>query len=283
VRRLLVAVVAGAVAMFLLGAGGDTLPVLYSKDWTDGVVDSGGWFHQCKDTLGDPTDNPPARRGTVTVTKGTGRFDLQADGSLRQACEMLHSRTHDLGTDDYYALEVFFPRAWKEPGDQSNSFWGLVLAQFNFSEKRAGGPPVGLAAHRRYVNLTVQSGYFDGYATQWRTGNGSVRGNLRRLYAIPRPLKLAAWHQLIVHVRWSTGNDGAVDVWHKLRGKRQWKQTVRLRGVPTVQWSAAQPAVTDMVTWDKFGAYRGASRTPLSVWHDDYCRASSLKAAKSCQ
>jgi len=37
-----------------------------------------------------------------------------------------------------------------------------------------------------YLNLTVNSGYFDGYTTRWRSGNGIARGNLPRMYAIPR-------------------------------------------------------------------------------------------------
>jgi hypothetical protein len=103
-----------------------------------------------------------------------------------------------------------------------------------------------------------------------------------RMYAIPPRLKLGSWHQLIVHVRWSAGTDGEVDVWHRLRSKFRWKQTVRLRGKPTVQWSASRAAMTELRTTDKFGGYRGESSSPASVWHDAYCRATSLKAAKSC-
>jgi hypothetical protein len=73
------------------------------------------------------------------------------------------------------------------------------------------------------------------------------------MYAIPPPLKLGSWDQLIVYVRRSAGNDGAVDVWHRLAGKRHWRQTIRFRGKPTVQWSASEPAASEMRTWDKLG------------------------------
>jgi Polysaccharide lyase len=202
---------------------------------------------------------------------------LPPDPTKATACEILHSRTLDLGRDDYYALAVFFPHTWKEP---ASVFWGMAIAQFNY--EGITGPPVGLFAHGQYVNLTIQSGYFDGYATRWHSGNGIARGNVPRMYAIPPRLELGSWHQLIVHVRWSAGNDGEVDVWHRLRSKRRWKQTVRLRGKPTVQWSASRAARTDLRTTDKFGGYRGESSFPASVWHDAYCRVTSLKAAKSC-
>jgi hypothetical protein len=281
--QLLVAAV--AVAGLTLSAGADArrASVVYGENWEKGRLDTSQWGAQC-DNL-----TPPyfGTRGTFRVQRkmaGQGRwaarFELPPDASKATACEIIHNRTLDLGRDDYYALAVSFPRTWKEPGDQAKSFWGMAIAQFNY--QMIAGPPVGLFAHRRYVNLTVQSGYFDGYATRWHSGNGIARGNVPRMYAIPPPLKLGSWHQLIVRVRWSTRNEGAVDVWHRLRSKRRWMQTVRFRGKPTVKWSASKPAISEMPTWDKFGGYRGESSSPASVWHDAFCRATSLSAAKSC-
>jgi hypothetical protein len=40
--------------------------------------------------------------------------------------------------------------------------------------------------------------------------------------------------------------------------------------------------MSDMRTWDKLGGYRGESSSPATVWHDAFCRATNLKAAKSC-
>ena len=278
-------VTAVAVAGLTLSAGADARgpSLVYSENWENGRLNTSEWVAQC-DNL-----TPPyfGTRGTLKVQRrivGQGRwaarFDLPPEATTPTACEIIHERTLDLGRDDYYALAIFFPHTWREPGDQERSFWGLVIASFNYPLVKSA--PVGLAAHRHYVNLIIESGYFDGYATRWRSGNGIARGNLPRMYAIPSPLKLGSWHQLIVHVHWSTGNDGAVDVWHRLRGKRRWEQTVRFRGKPTVQWSASKPAISERRTWDKFGGYRGQSSSPASVWHDAFCRATSLKAAKSC-
>jgi hypothetical protein len=281
-NRLLLAAVLAAGLTFSASADARRGSVVYGENWEKGGLDTSQWDAQC-DNL-----TPPyvGTRGTFRVQKKTAgqgrwaaRFYLPPETSKPTACEIIHNRTLDVGRDDYYALAILFPRTWKEPGDQPRSFWGMAIAQFNY--QLITGGPVGLAAHRHHVNLTVQSGYFNGYATRWWSGNGIARGNLPRMYAIPRPLKLASWHQLIVHVRWSAKDDGAVDVWHRLRGKR-WTQTVRLRGKPTVQWSASKPAISDMRTWDKLGGYRGGSSSPASIWHDAFCRATSLKAAQSC-
>jgi hypothetical protein len=254
--------------------------ILYRENWEEGGLNTREWGAQCNNL----TEPNFATRGSFTVQRRTtgggrwaARFDLPSDSAKPTACEVLHDRTLDLGTDDYYALQLYFPKDWKEP---SGTFWGLIIAQFNY--EGITGPPVGLAAHGKYVNLLVGSGFFDGTNTQWRSGNGVARGNLPRMYAIPRPLKLRVWHELIVHVRWSAGMDGIVDVRHRVRGQRRWKTTVRFHGYPTVQWSRTRAAISSSGTTDKIGAYRSQASFPIAILNDGFCRASSLRAAKSC-
>jgi hypothetical protein len=253
--------------------------VLYRENWEQGRLGS-EWGAQCNN-LTQPTTGT---RGSFTVQRaitGQGRwaarFDLPTDSARPTACEILHNRTLDLDTDDYFALELYFPNGWKEP---AGVFWGLILAQLNY--QGITGPSIGLAAHGNYVNLVMASGYFNGSKTRWYTGNGAARGNLPRLYAIHRPLRRGAWHQLVLHVRWSVGSDGAIDVWHRLRGQRKWEKTVRFRGYPTVQWSQTNSAITSNGTTDKIGAYRPSASFPISVFNDGFCRASSFRAAQSC-
>lgn len=256
--------------------------VIYRESWEKGGLDTSQWGAQCNNLT-----QTSSKRGSFFVSQDVvaqgrwaARFELPADPTKPTACEVIHNRTLDLDTDDYYALDVFFPTNWREPGNMPNAFWGVAIAQFNYQMIHGG--PLMLAAHRNYVNLVVSTGYFNGSALRWYSGNGIGRGNLPSMYAIPHPLKLGVWHQLIVHVRWSSGMDGAVDVWHRLRGKRRWKKTVRFRARPTVQWSSAKPTSTSMRTWDKIGAYRGQSSFSISFWNDGFCRASTFRAAMSC-
>ena len=255
--------------------------ILYRENWERGALDATQWGAQCKNLTGVDftTGSLTPERAIVAQGRWAARFDLPPDPTRSSSCEVIHNRTLDVGADDYYGLDVYFPTNWREPGDQPRSFWGLALAQFNFEDIYGG--PVSLLAHKRYVNLVILTGYINGTRARWFSGNGTVRGNVRRMYAIPRPLKLGVWHQLIVHIHWSAGSDGAVDTWHRLGGQR-WNRTVHLRGLPTVQWSATKPPTPSMQTWDKFGAYRGQSSSPLTIWADGYCRGSSFRAAASC-
>ena len=253
--------------------------ILYRENWEKGRLNS-EWGAQCNNL----TEPNFATRGSFSLERrpvGQGRwaarFQLPPDTARSTACEVIHDRRLDLDSDDYYALELYFPRTWREP---AGVFWGLMVSQLNY--QGITGPSVGLTAHRNYVNLVVASGFFNGTVTRWRSGNGRARGNLPRMYAIRRPLETQVWHELIVHVRWSTGTDGLVEVWHRLRGAGAWKKTVRLSGYPTVQWSQTRPASTSSGTTDKIGAYRAQSSFPISVFHDGFCRALSFRAARSC-
>jgi hypothetical protein len=284
-RLLLAALAIGVVGVCTAGAfARGTTPrrdILYRENWESGQLDLTQWGAQCNNLTGPNF----ATRGSFSVQRahvGQGRwaarFVLPADTVKPTACEVIHDRTLDLGTNDYYAFALYFPKTWRDP---SGVFSGLMVAQFNY--EGITGPPVGLAAHGRFVNLIVGSGYFDGVRTRWYTGNGIGRGNLGALYAIPRPMKLQVWHQLIVHVRWSAGNDGEVEVFHRIRGRRnRWEKTVGLTGYPTVQWSSSRPATSAMGTTDKIGAYRAQSSFPVSVLNDGFCRALTIRAAKRC-
>jgi hypothetical protein len=98
--------------------------------------------------------------------------------------------------------------------------------------------------------------------------------------AIPAPLVRRKWHQLIVHIRWTTRRNGIIEVWHRLKGRRAWNKTATLRGYPTVQWTDEEgPKAIASQTSDKIGAYRGHSTFPLTVWHDGFVRTTSFASA----
>jgi hypothetical protein len=162
---------------------------------------------------------------------------------------------------------------------------GLAVAQLNY--QNIWGAPVSVHAHRRYVNRVLQAGYCrDAWSAspgcEWHSGN-RVRGNVRTLYLIPSTrFSTAVWHEVVVHVRWAADGAGVVDAWHRIKGtharygtKAAWRQTVRVRGYPTVQWSDARP-VANYKTYDKIGAYRGQSSYPISMLHDAFCVGSSF-------
>jgi hypothetical protein len=240
------------------------------------------WNAHCANT-GVPSD-ARAVRGTITVQTaivGQGKYaaqvDLPAAPTAKTACEVLSKRSIGLGRHDYYGMMVRFPRSWREP---SAVGWGLAIAQLNF--QNIWGAPVMMVAHANHVGAVLQSGLCKSVFTSkpgctYSSGPG---GNVRRLAAVPRPMALDAWHELIVHVHWATNSRGVLEVWHRLKGGRSWKKTVTLRGYPTVQWTAGRGrrAIARGVTSDKIGAYRGGADFPLTIWHDGFVRSRSFAA-----
>ena len=182
--------------------------------------------------------------------------------------------------DEWYAMEIRFPLDWREP---SPTGWGMGLAQFNY--ERIWGTPVGVAAHSNFVELDLNSGL----CAPLTSGNPScqytsgISGNLApRAIIPPSAFSTGVWHQLLIHVRWTNGNDGILEGFHRLRGQTTWTRTASFRGYPTLQrTSSYTPSAADR-TVDKIGAYRGSAGFPLSVWHSTFCQATSMSAAASC-
>jgi hypothetical protein len=157
-----------------------------------------------------------------------------------------------------------------------------VIAQLNF--EGIWGSPVELAVHENRVALVLQSGLCRpvGTAAPGCAYSSGPGGNVASLGAVPAPLQRGVWHELVVHVHWAADATGSVDVWHRLRGARAWSRTASVSGYPTVQWAEdGVPGVEGAVTADKFGAYRGSSDFPLTIWEDGFLRAWSFAAASA--
>jgi hypothetical protein len=208
-----------------------------------------------------------------------GRFDLPAAPKLTR-CEVLRPRTIALGTDDYYSLMVYLPNNWT-PG--TNGFWGVEVAQLNF--ENIWGAPISLQAHPDHITLALQTGACNSSRTArpgcvWSSNADSPgKPNLPPLYAIPSPMQLGVWHELIVHSHWATDNTGAIEVWYRQKGQPSWTRTVNLSGYPTVQ--TLQDGSYPTTTVDKIGAYRDVATAPTSVWLDSFTTATSFAAAAS--
>jgi polysaccharide lyase-like protein len=254
--------------------GGGT--VLFRSNWRDGIA-PWNWGAQCKPWMSD------SNRGGISISGPIARFFL-AGGE--NACEVLRKRTVNLGSDEYYALRIRFPKDWVEPGP-----WGAAVAQFNYAA--LGGPPVGLFAHALRMDVVVLAGEVrwpgcNGPAQgcqdreQYNNTNGRGRGGT----AIPIGMRLGVWHELVVHVHWATDSSGMVDVWHKIQGARRWDHTYHVSGVPTMQWAPCclradgkDADGTTGFTSDKIGVYRLPNGKAVSLWNGGFAVASSFDAA----
>lgn len=264
--------------------------VTFRDNYELGHIDTSQWTVQCQPWLGE------SHRGILRVVTSpvhlaprAARIDLPPH-ERNSVCELLRARKLGLGTDDYYSFAWRFPKDWRRP---SEAFWGVVLAQLNY--QLIWGAPIGLSAHRDRLVLTAQTGYCDDVdsarpgCTHTNGSGGIVRGAMRcqpSCQVIRRgELTLGVWHELVVHVRWRADSSGLIEAWHRTR-KSPWIKRVSIVGYPTVQWSTARPlAGWEADAWettDKLGAFRGASGSPLTLWNDGFCVATSFAAAASC-
>ena len=201
----------------------------------------------------------------------SGRFQVPTDQNHLTRCQLLARRTVNVGADEYYSLMLYLPKGWSAG---TNGFWGAEILNLNW--EGMPGAPVDLQAHEDHVTLTLNTGTC-GRPCQYRSNADAPKPNLPPLYAIPRPMQLGVWHELILHVHWATDSTGLVAAWHRLKGKRLWKRTAYLTGFPTLMVDPTGWYPTN--TADKIGVYRAQSFAPTSVWLDAFSRSDSFASA----
>jgi hypothetical protein len=253
---------------------------------------------QCENTkVESAQDTETWNRGKLFVVSDVvaggqkaARVDLEGDGHRTQACEALHGRTLGSGHgypphEEWYALSI------RLPANYTSSGWGIQLASFNY--QKIWGAPLGIigygpsnAGEPHHLRLVGQAGECVPVTEPnphcaWSSGLGSTIGPWRIIP--PERFATGVWHDLLVHVVWSTrASEGLIEAFHRQRGG-EWANTVpAFTGKPTVQWEPGQTIAPTYSTVDKIGAYRGANATPLSVWHDNLCVATTRAAAESC-
>lgn len=218
--------------------------------------------------------NTEFTRGNAFADGGVsakGAYSLRVDlpaSSNKSACELAQGPYQNgVGTDTWYSVESLFPSNWVEP-----SGWGATITQLHFQYPVIWAGPWQLVAHADRVEGALQSGrcaYGTGCAT-----------NLKPVVVPVGKLVPGGWLQIIMHLHWATDNTGVVEAWWRPRGGT-WAQSVNLTGVPTMQVDL-NGTLLSTSTYDKLGFYRGAATFPMSVWHDNFCRADSFAAAESC-
>jgi hypothetical protein len=215
----------------------------------------------------------PVRSGLhaarITVRHGYSRFGHNEGTLLAQRSD------ESPGEDYWYAFSVYFPEDWFAPYK-----WG-IFAQWH--ARLGTSPVIALNARADTATLNFHAGLTDEQRNSFQ-------------YNINRPLlptlSKAHWNDFVVHVRWSTGRDGEVEVWHKLGWQHRLRRLVRLANVPTFQWTTSG---TGVGIYFLFGLYRGSHcgqptnlgcTSPLGeqaanvLYVDSYARASSFDAVK---
>jgi Polysaccharide lyase len=176
-------------------------PALTTLDWEtrrqQGVPDDPppGWAAEFATGLvhrddGEPQIRPARAPDPVRAGGAAARFELERGdpvinhGTRAELATALEPR----GADRWYALSIYLPAGWTR--DRSPE----ILAQWHQQASIDGNPPLALATHHgQWELLTARDGHDGGALVgAYRTGR---------------------WTDWLVHVRWSTGPDGVVQVW----------------------------------------------------------------------
>jgi Polysaccharide lyase len=242
---------------------------------------------QCKNT-GTPDGTPPNFvRGNVYVAsdiKASGQYGTRVDlpvHTAQNACEVLHTRPLGGGAsswpaEEWYAHEFRLPTNW-QPG--MAGWWGLTITQYAYQSVTSPGMSLEVGdddpAHSDnsvYMNLNM------GPCVTGQGCSSAVNGT----FPMVENFQPGAWYQVLVRIVRTNGNNGVVQAWARKRGETAWVQKVDRSGGPTVQWSQGSSAAPSWRVNDKVGGYRGAGSAAVSIWHDNFCVATSRAAAESC-
>jgi hypothetical protein len=283
--------------------------ILYKKNWENGLIDSGSWSHQAADTQAGIVNGivyGKISTGSATADRGVraGKFSLPANGSYRQGAMMLHGRAVMNGSDEWFAMAYYFPRGWRtalaSPGGGKHSlnlgcpnYYSVNSCMVSVSARpksmftliNSGAcPPSGVAPGCPWYSSTPDGGNYS-------KCRGFTRRRCGPFYIIgPGDLTLNVWHEIIMHVYYTLDRNGVVQFWHRIKGSSSWKRTVSVTGgFPTLQTGSTAFGKTvtksNIDGWqstDQFGLYRAPASKGITLWVDNWCRATSFASAARC-
>jgi len=283
---------------------------MYRKTFEDGLIASEGWGAQCDNIPGPWGD---IYRGSVQVDSSTsfagsrhGNFYMPTNtGTSRVGCGLIRSKYVRERTHEYFSQAVMFPagfdaRALNDPYravgvSQDYQYYGYpaggnlpIMADHAYGSP---DPAVTLVAHTgecKNMTCPMHSGLLSG-------GGYSSRGmppGQDGPYVIIPPDKITrgVWYQYLVHVYWSTNNDGLVEAWYRPKGGSWIHSVTPKTGFPTLSWGQdantgtwiSKESVDGRRSSAKFGYYNPNPLTAQTVHWDQVCEATTFEAAASC-
>jgi hypothetical protein len=269
------------------------------------VIDSGGWSHQSADQFSTNPFNG-IMYGTISIGSNADSGGKAANLFLpsftggHQGVEMLHSRTVKNGSDEWFAIALYFPSSYAASMTNANGTT-LVSGPTCPNYYSVNGCMENLGVSNNSIYVLVNSGACPASGVSpgcpYYSGSPNFPGVCRgftsctpRYVVPPGNLTANVWHEVILHIYYTLDNTGVVQAWHRLKGQAGWTKAVDMAGgFPTLQTgptSFGQTVTASNINgWpstDQFGGYRPPAST-TSTWSvDNWCRASSFNAAASC-
>ncbi len=153
-----------------------------------------------------------------------------------EVTELLWGSDETEGSDYWYAWSTMFPPGWTAPYG-----WGIFA---EWHSKYPVPPPLSFDARQDAVWVNVETGLVG--------SNHSPGFTLQR--RILSTLSPGRWNDFVLHVKWSSRREGAIQVWSRVQGQRKFSKRLDISGIPTLQHDAQGP----LANYTLFGIYRGS-------------------------
>lgn len=167
------------------------------------------------------------------------------------------------GDDLWYAFSSLFPNDWQPPND-----W-LLLVDWHSTYPDACQLLQLEIDNANAISAHILTGDVTGY--DCFQGSGTA---LNDSTVIVEHITKETWHDFIIHVKWTTSNNGLIEIWHKLETDAGFAKVAEWSGIQTLQYEGdpTDPAPPYLI----LAHYRDASNTHTStIYHDGFRVAAS--------
>ncbi len=185
-------------------------------------------------------------------------------GGERIQFESPGPREHE-GDDYWYAWSTLFPEEWQPPNE-----W-LLIADWHATYPDVCQPLQFELDNANALSVRILTGDVTGY--DCFDGPGTA---LQKTAVIIPHITLGEWNDFIIHVQWTTSENGSIEVWHKLESEAEFTKVLDWHDIPTLQYQGdpAQPDTPYFI----LAHYRDESNTHTSVlYHDGFRMALSAE------
>ena len=208
----------------------------------------------------------PVRQGRYAAKTIVHDGDEFLDtGGERIQFESPGPREHE-GDDYWYAWSTLFPEGWQAPDD-----W-LLIADWHATYEDVCQPLQLEVDNANTISAQILTGDVTGY--DCFDGPGTAINDTQ--VVIPQ-ITPGVWNDFIIHVYWTTSNNGIIENWHKLETQAEFTKVASWTGIPTLQYQGdpSQPDTPYFI----LAHYRDAGNTHTSVlYHDGFRMADSAAA-----
>ncbi|HHL32187.1 MAG TPA: hypothetical protein ENJ41_06335 [Oceanospirillales bacterium] len=200
--------------------------------------------------------------GDEFLDTGGERCDLERPANFNE---------HE-GDEYWYAFSTQFDSNWQNPGPVPGDW--LLIADWHAS---ANYPDICQPLQLETdgdgkLKATVLSGNVEGY--NCFNGSGTAFYHEQVLLNNVSP---GLWHDFIIHIKWTSSNNGLIEIWHLLEGEKKFSKLLELNNIPTLQFKT-NPANPDS-PYFILAHYRDSLNTHTSVLYHDGFRQATTAAA----